>query len=334
MNMRASCFEKPTGGERANPDEKPKRGERAMAIEKPTRNKRAITKEKPITSERAPYTFEDILAVRMLVRAREDFQSLRKKMDNRLGRKADGTDQNIDERAFRIEDVEMFKNVADAAHDQEADIQKNLKRVLKRFPVYTEYLQGVKGVGEIAAGWIIAEFDINRAETVSKMWQFAGLNPGMVLGHKDVPVGEYKTSMGREVRRYTKADGKERVIFETDTMIRGDRLTPGFVAPFNKRFRTALAGVMADGFIKQQNEYCLKFYYPYKERLANSEREVMHVGKMTAWKDTTPGHRDRAAKRYMIKMFIKDLYVAWRTLEGLPVREPYMEEYLGKRHSA
>lgn len=58
----------------------------------------------------------------------------------------------------------------------------------------------------------------------------------------------------------------------------------------------------------------------------------MHCGKETPWKDVTPGHRDKAAKRYMIKMFIKDLYVIWRTIEGLPVREPYQVEYLGHTH--
>ena len=34
-------------------------------------------------------TENDRQAVRMLVRAREDFQGMRKRMDNRMGRKAD-----------------------------------------------------------------------------------------------------------------------------------------------------------------------------------------------------------------------------------------------------
>jgi hypothetical protein len=33
-----------------------------------------------------------------------------------------------------------------------------------------------------------------------------------------------------------------------------------------------------------------------------------------------------------VKEFLKDLYVAWRTLEGLTVREPYQVEKLGHRH--
>jgi len=261
-------------------------------------------------------TFEDVLAVRVLVRAREDFQGMRKKMDNRLGRKATGeTQELVEERAFRGDDVELFAEVSDASRKQEATIQKMLKKVLKRFPVYTEYLQGLKGVGEIGAGWIIAEFDIEKATTVSKMWQFAGLNPGMVKGKKRVE------------------DAAGNVSFvESGEMVRGDRLTPGHVAPFNQKLRTALVGVLADGFIKQQNYYCMTFYYPYKKRLELEESEVWHVGKQVAWRDVSRGHRDRAAKRYMMKMFLKDLYVAWRELEGLPVRAPYQEEYLGHKH--
>lgn len=255
-------------------------------------------------------------AVRMLVRLREDFQAMRKRMDNRIGRKADGSSQNVEERAFRPEDLENFTAVADAARNQEKEIAKMLKKTLKRFPVYNEYLVNVKGVGEIAAGWIIAEYDIEKATTVSKLWQFTGLNPGMVIGKK----------------RIENKDGSFSYI-ETETMIRGDKLTAGFVAPFNKRLRTAMVGVLADGFIKAQNEYALKYYYPYKARLEQEESEVLHIGKDVPWKDVSKGHRDRAAKRYMIKMFLKDLYVAWRTIEGLEVRPPYQEEYLGHKHA-
>ena len=46
------------------------------------------------------------------------------------------------------------------------------------------------------------------------------------------------------------------------------------------------------------------------------------------------GHRHNAAIRYMIKQFAMDLYVEWRTIEGLEVRPSYSEEFLGKVHSA
>lgn len=313
MEKRAKRIDKTKIEERAIPFEKTKVRERAKNDDKSIQYERANKTEKTKYSERP--TFTDILTVRMLVRTREDFQSMRKKMDNRIGRTADGEQQNVEQRTFRLEDLEMFKKIADDAKEKEVECEKNLKRVLKRFPVWTEYLEGIKGVGTIAAGWIIGEFDIEKATTVSKMWQFAGLNPGLVKGKK----------------RVDHEDGKVEFV-ETGEMIRGDKLTPGHVSPFNQNLRTALVGVLADGFIKQQNYYAMEFYYPYKARLEQEENTVLHVGKEKQWKDVNKGHRDRAAKRYMIKMFLKDLYVAWRTIEGLPVRPSYQEEYLGHKH--
>lgn len=43
-------------------------------------------------------------------------------------------------------------------------------------------------------------------------------------------------------------------------------------------------------------------------------------------------HRHNAAKRYMIKQFLLELHKQWRKLEGLEVRPPYAEEYLGIKH--
>lgn len=265
----------------------------------------------------------DVVAIRLMVRAREDFQSQRKRMDNRMGRKADGTNQKINERNIADADAGIFFTIAAAAKAQEKEIEKQLKKLLKRFPVYTEWLINVKGVGTITAAHIIANIDIHKATTVSKIWQYCGLNPGMVEGKK----------------RVENPDGSFRLV-PTGSMIRGDRLTAGFVAPFNKNMRTVLCGVLADGFIKAQAPYALEHYYPYKERLANSEQMTTEVRKAGAkpeqvmWKDAKPIHRDRAAKRKMIKAFLADLYAAWRTLEGLPVRPPYQEQYLGHKHAS
>ena len=270
---------------------------------------------------------EDVNAVKMLVRAREDFQGMRKRMDNRIGRKANGEKQKVQERVMRFDDLETFKAIADNAKEQENFIQKKLKKVLKRFNIYNEWLVDVKGIGEIASGWIIGEYDIHKATTVSKLWQFTGLNPGMVRGIKRIKKEKYKESNGEII-----GEMFDDVFVRTNKMVRGDKLTEGFVAPFNKNLRRAMVGVMADGFIKQQNSYALEYYYPYKMRLEQEANTI--VGEDKKWCDVSKGIRDRAAKRYMVKMFLKDLYVIWRQLEGLPVRAPYMEEYLGKKHAA
>jgi len=326
---RAKTVDKHRQPERARQIDEHIVDERAKWHDKHKMMERAKNRDEHIAQERTNQkggvmqNREDVTAVRMLVRLREAFQSMRTRTDNRIGRKADGTTQDIKTaRVISVEDHEMFVDISKAAKEQENKIEKKLKKVLKRFKIYNEYLSKVKGVGPIAAGWIIAEYNIEIATTVSKMWQFTGLNPGMVVGKK----------------RKENKDGTFSYI-TTDKMIRGDKLTSGFVAPFNKRLRKAMVGVLAEGFIKAKSPYALKYYYPYKERLAQSENfvEVTKKGgkkEFVAWNQTTKDHRHKAAKRYMIKMFLKDLYVAWRTIEGLPVREPYQEEYLGHKHAA
>jgi len=99
----------------------------------------------------------------------------------------------------------------------------------------------------------------------------------------------------------------------------GAKLTKGEKAPYNKWLRTKLCGVLGASFLKSKSPYS-EFYYDYKNRWVSAEKGKSDM------------HRHKAATRYMIKMFLIDLYVFWRTLEGLPVRPPYQEEYLGHKH--
>jgi hypothetical protein len=297
------------------------------------------------------------LELRVLVKTREDFQSMRKRIDNRIGRKADGTDQDIDRRGLDLIDKAIAIDSANAAREQEKFIEKELKKKLKGFPIYTEWLSKQKGIGHNIAAWILSEFDIEEGSTVSKLWQYAGLNPGKIRGKIQIRKNEYKKDMGqivRETERTIKGKKVKEYIVLTNEMIRGDRPTKGFVLPYNKRLKAVLMGVLPPLLLTKNNPYRVNFYDPYKHRLENSEARICSpvmpktvniVGKgltkiNTArrddgkkWNDVSKGHRDFAAKRYMIKMFLIDLYVSWRTIEGLSVREPYKEEYL-KAHSS
>lgn len=181
-------------------------------------------------------------------------------------------------------------------------------------------------------------FDIHVATTVSKMWQYAGMNPGLVCGKKSVTQSKYKPEMGDIVGELPpNKEGEKRFVIKTSEMIRGDKLTPGFLSPYNTELKRHLLGVMAPNFIKSKSEYVIH-YYNTKERLSQSERLVDHVKKggkaeQIPWKDVTKGHRSDAAKRKMVKMFLMDLYAFWREFEGLSVRKPYAEEFLGKVHT-
>lgn len=112
-----------------------------------------------------------------------------------------------------------------------------------------------------------------------------------------------------------------------------DRKVKGQKCPYNQFLRSKLCGVLGtNGFLMHNSPY--REYYDNMKNRLESENWGMDSKNPTDKKRPKAGHQHKAAIRYMIKMFLKDLYVAWRTIEGLPVRAPYQEEYLGHKHIA
>lgn len=262
-------------------------------------------------------------SIKTLTRIYYDYQRERTSLDGRLGQTKNGeVKKRAPERdmtvlagilARREEVLAMEESTLHGFKDANTgkwDRENCLATLVHKHLLWDSFLVHVKGCGEAMTAVLISEFDINIATTVSKMWQFAGLNPGMVAGKK---------------RK------KDKTII-TDTMVRGDRKTPGFICPFNQFLRAKLCGVLGASFLKCGSPY-RQYYDNMRTRL---EAEDWGMAAKNPSDKTKPKafHQHRAANRYMVKMFLRDLYVAWRTLEGLPVREPYAEEYLGKKHHA
>lgn len=260
--------------------------------------------------------------LKILVRTRDNYQRMRTATDNRLGMKKDGTPQNVADRPLDDTQWAMLTAVGNELERQELAVTKKIGEEVLAFPIYTDYLAHVYGVERTTAAYLISMIDIYEADTVSKIWQYAGLNPGMVRGKKSVEKDAYRPTMGPLVKEYTTPNGKEHVIYLTDTMVRGDKRSDGFVAPFNGRLRSLLLGGMTVAFMRKDSPYRQTYYDPYRHRLDNHD----------VWKERSKGHRHRAALRYMMKMFLKDLYTSWRRMEGLPVTESYQVAYLGHVH--
>ena len=250
-------------------------------------------------------TKEQKKKIRELVEVYYDYQDCRIGTSNRLAIKKDGEEQNKEFPQVPLKEIPEIVDILDNARDLENNISKLIKNELKGIPVYEKFLKKVKGCGYIMSAVLISYIDIEKATNASKIVQYAGLNSGMVLGKKKNEKGEIVT---------------------TGDLVRGDKATKGYLLPYNKKLKTKLLGVLADCFIKSNSQY--KVYYDnYKTRLSNSEAFVN--GTNRKWKDEPKAHIDRASRRYMVKIFLQDLYGVWRKLEGLEVREPYQKEYLG-----
>lgn len=191
---------------------------------------------------------------------------------------------------------------------------RRLEKVLSEYPIYSQFLEHIKGVGPAMAGVIISEFDIHKAKYSSSLWAYAGLDVA--------PDGQ-----GRSRR-------KEHLVEQTYKDKNGEiGLKMGIT--FNPFLKTKLLGVLGSSFLRagsEDNRY-KDIYDNYKHRLEHRAGAIpVSLHGKTEGESLTKLHRHRMAIRYMIKMFLIDLYVNWRTIEGLPVHIPYHEAKLGLKH--
>lgn len=199
---------------------------------------------------------------------------------------------------------------------QEAAQFRQLESALADVPIYPAFLEKVRGCGPAMAGVLVSELDPYKARHVSSFWKYAGL---------DVAPAHYRLKDGKvdPERPAAYMKGRSRVadhlVERTYKDKEGAEKTRMGIT-FNPFLKTKLF-VLATCFIKSGSEY-RKFYDNYSNRLAN------HV----TWKDRPKAHRHNAAMRYMLKMFLQDLWLFWRGLEGLEVTRPYQEAYLGHVH--
>lgn len=94
-----------------------------------------------------------------------------------------------------------------------------------------------------------------------------------------------------------------------------DRPTAGVKLNYNSRLKTTLY-LVAGSFLKCGSPY----------RAIYDSSRAYYEANRPEW---TKAHQHQAALRKMIKIFLSHLYVRWRTLEGLPVRAPYVHDKLG-----
>jgi len=191
----------------------------------------------------------------------------------------------------------------DIHNHEDEHFKKRLKNVLQEYRIYTEFLDGVKGVGPAMAGVIISEIDITKAKYPSSVWAYAGLDVA---------------SDGKGRSR------KKEHLVETNYEDSAGETQTKMGITFNPMLKSKLIGVLASSFLRAGDSKYSKVYYDYKNRIVNAPAHA----------DKTKKHQHNMAMRYMVKIFLVDLYVAWRTIEGLEVHKPYHEAKLGIVHTA
>lgn len=219
--------------------------------------------------------------------------------------------------------------------ESENRLLKTLSDSVKQFPIWNAFMSDVKGCGPLMAAVIISYIDIEKATYPSSIYRFAGLDVVPVTTQRDYDPGVDK--MEDALPMY-EDDGSEHFVVEETKYEGRSRKSAHLVEhtykdkegnekkrrgiSFNPFLKTKLIGVLGTSFIKCGGKY-REIYDDYKNRLNNR----------IDTKDFTKAHKHNMAIRYAVKRFLADLYIAWRTLEGLEVHEEYAAAKLGIIHS-
>lgn len=242
--------------------------------------------------------------IRAILKTVDDFQGARIRLDNRLKRKADGTSQkDAKTNAPKVtkDSIIDTKALSKSVLSIEDGLTKQLEARVKQTPEWKFYFKDIKGIGPKMASILISEIDPYKAETVSKIWQYAGLNGSKVFGKKK---------------------NKDGSITVTTDLVRGDRPTAGYILPYNCYLKMCVVGKMATQLMMAKNPRYMAIYEGAKNFYSTNPK----------WKDESALHIHRASVRKMMKQFLADYYAFVRPYYGLETRVPYAEEKMGIKH--
>lgn len=198
--------------------------------------------------------------------------------------------------------------------ESEESYKKVLEANIKDHPVFTGFLSQVKGCGPMMSANIIAYLDPYKARHASSFRKYAGLDVVTTKDKDGNPVVDGDGNIVTHGRKMGDTEDYEYIDKNGNKAIKKG-LT------YNPKLKSKLIGVLASGIIKAKDPVYTKIYYDYKLRLENHPKH----------KDKSAAHRNNMALRYMIQKFLSNLWVYWRTLEGLEVTESYEVAKLGMR---
>ena len=204
---------------------------------------------------------------------------------------------------LRISSIEAGKSNLDAQiekdfmTDMQADnlidtTKKMMVREGKALGQVWDWITSIRGLkeGSLAAQLLAQIDDIGKFDTVSKLWRFSG---------------------------QAVIDGV------------AERNAKGEKSHYNRKLKS-ICWLVVDQFIKQQTPLYVDIYYAEKLRLRTLyPTPIENPRKDSRWPQAfTDSHVHRMAMRKVAKIFLQHIWVVWRTYEGLPISEPYVQAIL------
>lgn len=176
---------------------------------------------------------------------------------------------------------------------------RKLSELLAEHPLWKLWLKHVKGVGPMMTGVLLSELKLERARYPSSFWKYCGLDVA--------PDGKGRSRRKGHLveREYIDKDGKP-------AKRKG--------LSFNPFLKTKVMGVLTQSMLYVNSQYRV-VYDNYRARLDNHP----------VYRDRPKAHKMWMSRRYMAKIFLRDLFIVMCRLSGRKEPKPYEEAKLGMK---
>ena len=196
----------------------------------------------------------------------------------------------------------VVQEVAQGPLAQQADrLEREMAATLKNVPFYNVFLKNVFGLGPVISAYICTEVDIHKAEKPSNLRRFCGL--AVINGRLERPVKGQKNAFSSQMRT---------------------------------RLFQALTAMARNCAKSQKTTKYLAVWLGTKHRILSSARvvddklTVVREGKTSTV--SAKGFAHSTGWHKAADVLLEDVYIVWRTLEGLPVWPSYYAAKLGYEH--
>ena len=249
--------------------------------------------------------------LRGLVSLYYDNQEMRLAFENRL--RILKTVAKLPEETVKITTLalESYKQTED-------DLAKSMAKELKAIPVYTEYLSKIKGIGPVYSACLIAWIDGARLYC-SECNARINLAKGVCEScEKKIKKFEDVRMEGQSIARFETVSKLLRYagLSAIDGKVQRRRI--GASIDFNMKLKTLMFKI-GTGLMMSKNPEYRKLYDQFHEEYA--KRGDYSAANPSGNKNKK--HLQFRSMKKMERIFLSNLWVKWRQLEGLPVSEPY-----------
>ena len=256
----------------------------------------------------------------------EEIEEEEEETKTETGKYADIAQKIIDGKMPTPPEISLLVQYTREMERTEKNIAKELESRVKDLPIYKFYLSRITGIGPMLSAGLIAHLTpIDRFDTISKLWAYTGLTTEYYKsecargkGHKFITTSPVATCPVK--MKNGKVCGAR--IKKTEHIKGVPKREKGYVLFINQNLRTLMYKIARSfEFQQERRSYYRRLYVVQKERYLAKLEGRNEKGER--------GHARNMALRYVEKRFLANLWIVWRTFEGLKVTEPYSIKILG-----